>query len=63
MRYVRVHALCLRAHLRCISLTNAYAASQLMEYRKRYQIMVFQGSLMLQKLVPECQVVGKLEGG
>ncbi|KAJ6691477.1 ACYL-COA N-ACYLTRANSFERASE WITH RING/FYVE/PHD-TYPE ZINC FINGER DOMAIN-CONTAINING PROTEIN [Salix purpurea] len=42
---------------------SAITQDELMEYRKRYQIMVFQGSLMLQKLVPECRVVVKSEGG
>uniref|UniRef100_A0A6N2KPL2 PHD-type domain-containing protein n=1 Tax=Salix viminalis TaxID=40686 RepID=A0A6N2KPL2_SALVM len=42
---------------------SAITQDELMEYRKRYQIMVFQGSLMLQKLVPECRAVGKSEGG
>jgi hypothetical protein len=45
-------------------LTNAYdVVLQLMEYRRRYQIMVFQGALMLQKPVPKCRIVGKSEGG
>ncbi|KAJ6904533.1 hypothetical protein NC652_022525 [Populus alba x Populus x berolinensis] len=35
---------------------------RLMEYRKSYQIMEFQGSLMLQKPVPKCRVVGSLLG-
>jgi hypothetical protein len=47
-----------------ILLTNAYdVVLQLMEYRRRYQIMVFQGALMLQKPVPKCRIVGKSEGG
>ena len=55
---------CLRAHPPCVLLTNAcVVVLQLMEYRKSYQIMEFQGSLMLQKPVPKCRVVGKSEGG
>jgi len=54
-----------RAHAALnILLTNAYdVVLQLMEYRRRYQIMVFQGALMLQKPVPKCRIVGKSEGG
>jgi len=58
-----MHA-CLRAHPPYVLLTNAcVVVLQLMEYRKSYQIMEFQGSLMLQKPVTKCRVVGKSEGG
>ncbi|KAG6761971.1 hypothetical protein POTOM_032450 [Populus tomentosa] len=42
---------------------SSITQDELMEYRKSYQIMEFQGSLMLQKPVPKCRVVGKSEGG
>ncbi|KAI9396998.1 hypothetical protein POPTR_004G217600v4 [Populus trichocarpa] len=42
---------------------GAITQDELMEYRRRYQIMVFQGALMLQKPVPKCRIVGKSEGG
>ena len=58
-----LHA-CIHTSYLMYYLTNAcVAVLQLMEYRKSYQIMEFQGSLMLQKPVPECRVVGKSEGG
>ncbi|XP_061978747.1 uncharacterized protein LOC133699500 isoform X2 [Populus nigra] len=42
---------------------GAITQDELMEYRRRYQIMVFQGAIMLQKPVPKCRIVGKSEGG
>ncbi|XP_011028276.1 PREDICTED: uncharacterized protein LOC105128359 isoform X2 [Populus euphratica] len=42
---------------------GAITQDELMEYRRRYQIMVFQGALMLQKPVPKCRIIGKSEGG
>ncbi|KAJ7002058.1 hypothetical protein NC653_012206 [Populus alba x Populus x berolinensis] len=42
---------------------GAISQDELMEYRRRYQIMLFQGALMLQKPVPKCRIVGKSEGG
>ncbi|KAL3597861.1 hypothetical protein D5086_009498 [Populus alba] len=41
---------------------GAISQDELMEYRRRYQIMLFQGALMLQKPVPKCRIVGSLLG-
>ncbi|CAI0398054.1 unnamed protein product [Linum tenue] len=36
---------------------------EVVKFRKDYQMMVFQGTSMLQKPVPNCRIVGKSEGG
>ncbi|OAY38104.1 uncharacterized protein LOC110626469 isoform X2 [Manihot esculenta] len=48
--------------------TNKFGFSKLtpeefLKFRKNYQMMVFQGTSMLQKLVPKCRIVGRPEGG
>ncbi|KAJ9178037.1 hypothetical protein P3X46_009955 [Hevea brasiliensis] len=48
--------------------TNKFGFSKLtqeefMKFRKNYQMMVFQGTSMLQKPVPKCRIVGRSEGG
>uniref|UniRef100_A0A2P2KUY5 Increased DNA methylation 1 C-terminal domain-containing protein n=1 Tax=Rhizophora mucronata TaxID=61149 RepID=A0A2P2KUY5_RHIMU len=48
--------------------TNKFGFSKMnqdevMEFRKDYQMMVFQGTSMLRKAVPKCRIVSKSQGG
>ncbi|XP_065866066.1 uncharacterized protein [Euphorbia lathyris] len=36
---------------------------EFLKIRKSYQMMVFQGTSMMQKTVPKCRIVGRTEGG